>query len=191
MLLFKLLSVTSLKWSFLAFPQSLFHYFSVFFLVLKVSSESQSWCFFFSMDLFIIAFLNSFVINGALFPLMIFSFRGACLFTLALKVLQKLSYIFFSLQNFSVICFGGIFLKVVFRHVELNEILNKAINSYENIIAIGLPLQLCFRSYLLLSEVSYYNYVFVAIYCFIKCFIQLNKKTHICYFLEEAFTQGF
>ena len=34
--------------------------------------------FFFILHLLIIAFLNSFVINGALFPLTIFSFRSAC-----------------------------------------------------------------------------------------------------------------
>ena len=55
-----------------------------FFQFLQFSLEDQSWSSFFSLDLFIIAFLNSFVINGALFPLTIFSFRSACLFTIAL-----------------------------------------------------------------------------------------------------------
>ena len=79
--MFKLLFVIFLGWLFLAFLQSLLHWFFCFFQLVKFSLESQSWYFFFSIELFIIVFLNSLVINGALFPYTIFSFRGACLFS--------------------------------------------------------------------------------------------------------------
>ena len=60
------------------------------------ATHDDPWSFllnlFHSLDLIIICLLNSFVMKGAWFPLIILAFSGACLLVILRKVSLKLSY---------------------------------------------------------------------------------------------------
>ena len=74
------------------FLQTELHLCFIFFIFTKFSAEGFFRHLFRSRDLSTIAFLSYFVINGALFPLTLICFIGACSSVIVLKRLEKSYY---------------------------------------------------------------------------------------------------